>query len=247
VSAAWSKWIGGGLGWAMGGPLGALVGYALGSLLDGRAQEVQQAYGEMPGRGNEPPVGDFGLSLLVLTAAVMKADGKILKSELDFVKEVLKKSFGIEQARRLTLMLREVVAKEFDYRPICRQISENMQHAGRLELLHLLFGIAMADGALSRSEDEILRDIAGRLRISDADFQSIRSLFGHTTEDYYTVLESSPDSSDDELKKAYRRLAAKHHPDKVAALGTEAQKAAQEKFQQLNHAWEEIKKARGMV
>ncbi|MFZ9940219.1 MAG: TerB family tellurite resistance protein [Bacteroidia bacterium] len=246
MGAAWSKWIGGGLGWAMGGPLGALLGYALGSLLDGRSQEVERNYGEMPGRDPDQPVGDFGLSLLVLTAAIMKADGKILKSELDYVKEVLKKSFGLEQARRLTLMLREVVAKDFDHRPVCRQIAENMPHSGRLELLHLLFGIALADGALSQTEDTMLLDLAKRLRISDADYQSIRALFGQTTEDFYTVLECTPDSSDEDLKKAYRRLAAKHHPDKVASLGAEAQKAAQEKFQQLNHAWDQIKKARGL-
>ena len=62
----------------------------------------------------------------------------------------------------------------------------------------------------------------------------------------YKILEISPDASDEEVKKAYRAAAKKHHPDKVSHLGEDVRKAAEEKFAQVNEAYERIKKARGM-
>lgn len=242
----YTKWLAGGLGWVLGGPIGAIVGFMLGSAVDnGRAQ--QQQAGGQPFRRPETTPSDFSVTLLVLTAAVMKADGRVVKAELDYVKDFLKRSFGLQQAKDMTLMLRDIVEKDFDFRPVCRQIAQYMDHAARLELLHLLFGLALADGELSNAELKVLEEMAHLLRISTADYNSTRAMFGHSTEDAYTVLEVEPTATDEELKKAYRRLAAKHHPDKVAHLGEEVQQAAKEKFQQLNQAWEQVKKARGMT
>lgn len=241
----YSKWLGGGLGWVLGGPIGAIVGFALGSALDNK-RGVTTQQGSSYARSRTTP-SDFSVTLLVLTAAVMKADGKIVRAELDFVKDFLKRSFGVAKAREMTLMLRDIVEKDFDFRPVCRQIAQHMDHAGRLELLHLLFGLAMADGELSNAEVQVLQEMAHLLRISDADFKSTRAMFGHSTEDAYTVLEVATDATDNELKKAYRKLAAKHHPDKVAHLGEEVQQAAKEKFQHINQAWEQVKKVRGIV
>jgi DnaJ like chaperone protein len=109
----------------------------------------------------------------------------------------------------------------------------------------LLFGIALADGTMGAAELDCLKELARLLRIPQSDFDSIRAMYGQTTEDAYTVLEVSPSATDEELKKAYRRMATKHHPDKVAHLGPEAQKAANEKFQQLNQAWDQIRRERG--
>jgi len=243
--SSYSKWLGGGLGWVLGGPIGAILGFALGSALDNsRGTAMQEDRGFTQSRTTP---SDFSATLLVMTAAVMKADGKIVKAELDYVKDFLKRSFGLSKAKEMTLMLRDIVEQEFDFRPVCRQIAQYMDHAGRLELLHLLFGLAMADGELSKAEIQVLEEMARLLRISQADFNSIRAMFGNTTEDAYTVLEVSADATDEEVKKAYRKLAAKHHPDKVAHLGEEVQQAAKEKFQHINQAWEQVKKARGMV
>lgn len=188
----------------MGGPIGALIGFAIGSVLDSRSGSVESQFGRGPSdssRTTAEGVGDFGLALLVLTAVVMKADGKVLKSELDYVKDVLKKSFGLEKARQLTLMLREVINKDIDPQGVCRQIADNMNVAGRRELLHLLFGIALADGTMGAAELDCLKELARLLRIPQSDFDSIRAMYGQTTEDAYTVLEVSPSATDEELKK----------------------------------------------
>lgn len=236
----YAKWIGGGLGWVFGGPIGAIVGFMLGNAVDARKSHPQ-------GHGPETTPSDFTVSLLVLTAAIMKADGRVVKAELDFVKDFLKKNFGQQRAQDMTLLLRDIVEKDFDPLPVCKQIAQNMPLAGRLELLHLLFGIAQADGRLEAVELRLLEDMALRMRITPADFSSIQAMFIEQTDGAYTILEIDPDASDEEVKKAYRRMAAKHHPDKVAAMGEEVQQAAKEKFQKINEAYEQIKKQRGLL
>lgn len=236
----YAKWIGGGLGWVFGGPIGAIIGFMLGNAVDARKNHPQ-------GHGPETTPSDFTVSLLVLTAAIMKADGRVVKAELDFVKDFLKKNFGQQRAQDMTLLLRDIVEKDFDPLPVCKQIAQHMPVAGRLELLHLLFGIAQADGRLETVELRLLEKMALNMRITPADFASIQAMFIEQTDGAYTILEIEPDASDDEVKKAYRRMAAKHHPDKVAAMGEEVQQAAKEKFQKINEAYEQIKKQRGML
>ncbi len=237
----YAKWLGGGLGWVLGGPIGAILGFVLGNAVDSRKAANH------PNHGPETTPSDFTATLLVLAAAVMKADGKVVRAELDYVKEFLKRNFGLERAKDMTLMLRDIVEKDFDPLPVCRQIAQHMQHAGRLELLHLLFGIAQADGAVTAVELRLLESMAHALRISPADFNSIKAMFIASTDDAYQILEITPESSDEEVKKAYRRMAAKHHPDKVATLGEDVQRAAKEKFQKVNEAYEKIKGQRGMA
>jgi len=237
----YAKWLGGGLGWVLGGPIGAILGFVLGNAVDSRKAGTSRY------TGPETSPSDFTVTLLVLTAAVMKADGKVVKAELDYVKEFLKRNFGIERAKDMTLMLRDIVEKDFEALPVCRQIAQNMQHAGRLELLHLLFGIAQADGKIEAAEIRLLEEMAHAMRISAADFDSIKAMFIASTDDAYKILEITPAATDEEVKKAYRRMAAKHHPDKVATLGEDVQKAANEKFQKVNEAYEKVKGQRGMA
>lgn len=238
----YAKWLGGGLGWVLGGPIGAIIGFVLGNAVDARSSDGNQPANQGP----ETTPSDFTVSLLVLTAAVMKADGRVVKAELDYVKEFLKRNFGIERAKDMTLMLRDIVEKDFDPIPVCRQIAQHMDHPGRLELLHLLFGIAQADGKIDEGELRLLEQMALSMRIRPVDFTSIKAMFVANTDDAYQILEVQREASDEELKKAYRRMATKYHPDKVAHLGEDVQKAANEKFQKVNEAYEKIKKERGI-
>lgn len=62
----------------------------------------------------------------------------------------------------------------------------------------------------------------------------------------YKILEIEPSATDSEIKKAYRKMAVKYHPDKVAHLGKEIQKTAEEKFKAVSDAYSEIKKKRNI-
>jgi DnaJ like chaperone protein len=240
--AKYAKWIGGGLGWALGGPIGALLGFAFGSMVDGM-QSGKYEY--QPGSRQTMP-GDFNASLLIMAAAVMKADGKVLKSELDFVKRFMVQNFGHAHAEQQILALREILKQNIDVRQVSIQIRQYMEYPSRLQLLHLLFGISLADGHVHPEEIRVIDSIRSYLGIRVNDYESIKAMFVKDTKSAYTILEITPDASDEEVKKAYRKMAVKYHPDKVAHLGEDIQKSAKEKFQKLNSAYEEIKRQRGM-
>jgi len=246
------SWIGGGLGFMLGGgPIGAIIGAALGYAVDemktGAKSQGYQSY-----RGASQPYqshstrGDFNISFLVLIAAVMKADGKVLRSELDYVKENFVRMFGADAARDAIRMLGDLIKQNIPVRDVCMQITRNIDHPSRLQLLHLLFGVSSADGHVDPSELELLQKIAGYFNISDSDFNSIKSMF--VTDVYwpYKVLEIERSASNEEVKKAYRKMALKFHPDKVSHLSEEVVTQANEKFQKVNEAYETIKKERGM-
>ncbi len=239
--SSFGKWIGGGLGWALGGPIGAILGFVFGSMYDSMQQGTYEYKGFTPTQE-----GDFKVSLLVMIGAIMKADGRVMRSELDYVKRFLVSRFGDTEAERLLLLLREILNQDLDIDEISEQIQENMEYPSRLELVHLLFGVASADGGIGQMEANVLRHVCLKMGIRPKDFESLSAMFVKDVNSHYKILEITPDASDEEVKKAYRKMALKYHPDKVTHLGEDIQKAANEKFQTLNNAYNEIKKQRGM-
>lgn len=233
------KWIGAGLGWAFGGPLGAILGFAFGSLID--ATDFQVITGD-----KKSTTGDFAGSLLVLVAAVMKADGKILRSELDYVKKYFVQVFGSESATEALKMLRDILKQTIPVRDVSIQIKQRMDYASRLQLLHFLFGVAAADGQIDAVELNLIEQISYYLGISSKDLGSIKNMFIDTTDSAYKIIGVDRNVTNEELKKAYRQMAIKYHPDKVNYLGEDIRKKAKEKFQKINKAYEQIKKERGI-
>lgn len=234
----YAKWVGGGLGWVFGGPIGAILGVALGSMWDGM-NSGQYAY-----RGTQR--GDFSLSLLVLSAAVMKADQRVLKSELEFVRSFFIRQFGADEGTRLIRMLQEILKQEINVRDVSVQVGQFTDYPVKLQLINYLFGISAADSLYHPAEVEMISVISGYMGVSSADYASIRAMFVKSTDWAYEVLEMQRDATDEEIKKAYREMAKKHHPDKVAHLGEDVRKSATEKFQKISAAYEEIKKQRGI-
>jgi DnaJ like chaperone protein len=234
------KWISGGLGWAIFGPIGGLIGFAVGALVDET---------EFNGRieAGQTTTGDFVVSLLVLVAGVMKADGKIMRSELDYVKAYLRQVFGEEGTREAMKILRDLLKKDIPIDDVAIQISQRVDYSSRLQLLHFLYGIANADGHLDIRELETIQRIAFNMGISAQDMESLKSMFYKDTAAAYKVLEIEQAVTDEEVKKAYRKMALKLHPDKVAYLGEDFRKAAEAKFRKVNEAYETIKKERGIV
>ncbi|CAN5493294.1 hypothetical protein BH10BAC1_BH10BAC1_19280 [soil metagenome] len=214
------KWLGGGLGWALGGPLGGILGFALGSAFDAASVTVQTSNGKTTYSSprTSQHAGDFAASLLVLSAAVMKSDGKTLKSELDYVKRFLSQQFGEQHAQQQILLLKEILKQEIPLQDVCLQIKQYMPHAERLQIIHYLFGISKADGHVHELELQTIQSIANYLGVNAADFNSLKAMYFRDTNSDYLILETTPSASDDEVKKAYRKMAVKCHPDKVASL-----------------------------
>jgi len=241
--AKFAKWLGGSLGFVVGGPIGGLLGFLVGSFFDeagsGSYTTTEAARATTPGA--------FGVSLLVLIAAVMKSDGAVVKSELDYVKQFFVRQFGREASKEALIMLRDLLKQEIPVQDVCFQIKRNMDYSSRLQLLHLLFGVSASDTKIHPSELNLIEKISGYLGISSNDFLSIRNMFIPETDSAYKILEIDPSASNDEVKKAYRTMAMKYHPDKVSHLGEDFRKTADEKFKKVNEAYEKIKKERNIV
>ena len=254
-----AKWIAGYLGWASFGPIGGILGFFLGAAVEGyisgsrKLQGGEGKGGAYSGTGPyqrtyspEEQRNSFLVSLLVLSAAVIKADGKTLQSELDYVKEFVRKNFGEAAVPDAAKMLDRFTRQEINIYSVGQQIARNMNYSQRLQLFHYLVQIALADGDFSKSEKSVLEAIGSTIGLSNSDISSIISMFYKEVNSAYAVLGVSPTASDDEVKSAYRRMAMKNHPDKVATLGPDIQKAAAERFRKIQEAYESIKKERGL-
>ena len=254
-----SKWIGGIVGFMTMGPLGALAGFVLGSMLD-KATDVEPTQ-NMRGEQCSSQYGQrnsFLFSLLVMASYIMKADGKVMHSEMEFVRNFLRNNFGpqaVGEGEQILFNLFEQRKRMDEQNPYAfkntihecgAQIAMNLSYGERLQLLNFLAMIAKSDGNVCMEEIDALKEVARSMRMSDADVDSMLNLGGNSLRQAYKVLEVEPSATDEEVRASYRRLALQHHPDKVATLGEDIRKAAEEKFQKINAAKEMVYKARGM-
>ncbi|MFN8114790.1 MAG: TerB family tellurite resistance protein [Bacteroidia bacterium] len=234
--------------------LAAFLGFLVGSFIDnfavsakvvknGNAEDVFDYYRQHSRAGS----GDFANMLIALSAAVMRADGKVIKAELDYVKSFFSQQFGPNfSVAHLQTLKHYVNGGEIPLEQICNDIKLRTQVEVRIQLLHYLFGIAKADGHVSDIEIQVIQRIANLLGVPQSDFESLKNMFYRDTNSDYKVLGIESTATEEEIKKAYRQMAVRYHPDKVASMGEEYQKGAQEKFQKIQEAYENIKKQRGM-
>ena len=271
-----AKWIGGFLGWVAWGPIGALIGYLLGKAVDtyidgshqlpgGDGWERQSGQGSYRQQSGQDPYNQrrstqsrqgrytadeqrnrFFVSLLVLSSAVIKADGKTHPAELRTVREFIRSNFGEQAAAQAEQILQRLDSQQVNIYSVGDQIAANMNYSQRLQLFQYLVSIATADGDFSASEKSVLEAIASAIRLTSTDAASIIAMYYKEADSAYTVLEISPSATDDEVRSAYRRMAMKYHPDRVATLGPDVQKAAEEKFKKIQEAYATIKRQRGI-
>lgn len=244
--ANFTKWLGAGLGWTFGGPIGGIIGFVLGSYMDGFSEKDILDYQKQTNIKSTSS-GDFEVSLLVLAALVIKSDGKVDKRELEFVRSTFTSMYGQSRANHAFKLFKGIINNNnISTRQVCMQINRNMTHASRLQLLHFLFGVAKADGIVTQVEMDKINSIAGYLNINPHDFNSIKAMFYNEVDGAYKILEIDKKASDTELKKAYRKMVKKYHPDKLRNLGPEHIKGAEDKFRQVQMAYEQIQKERGL-
>lgn len=274
---ALGKWIGSALGWILSGGnvLGAIAGYCIGSLLSDATSTAERENG-FNGNGNtfrndysdtqfnqrpfEEDRNSFLFSMLVLSSYIIKADGKIMHSEMNCVRNFLRNNFGeqaVQQGEDILLKLFEMQKQQGattfkeTIRKSCVEISFHMNIGQRLQLLDYLIIIAKVDGNVSPEEVYALKEVATYLGLSAQDVDSMLNMEASSNQqigldEAYKILGISPNATNDEVKAAYRKMALKHHPDRVSSLGDDIREAAEKKFQEINNAKERIYKARGL-
>ena len=236
------------IGFLSAGPVAAVFGFLIGMYLEYASKQKND---EHSGNGNSNSeyegVSDFSHQLLVLIAATMNADGSAMKSELDLVKRMLVRTYGENKASHLLIILREMLRQPQDVTQVCRHIRARMAYSQRLELLHILFRISRADAEINPSELQLLHLIATQLAITTPDFLSLRAMFVSSPDSDFKILDVKPDAGEDDVKKAYRKMAMRFHPDRLQGLSENEKKAAEEKFIAVQKAYESIKKKKGWV
>ena len=235
---------------------GAIIGFIIGSLIDQMASRSNTANSSGGRQGGfqdafeyyrqQSSRYDIQTMLMALSASVMKADGKVLKIELDFVKRFFAAQFGNRfSSEHLQILKNFLDSEKIPLQEICADIRTRMPSEVRVQLIHYLFSIAKADGDVAPAEMNIIQKIATMLGVSAVEFESVKNMFYRNVDSDYKILGVESSVTDEEIKKAYRKMAISFHPDKVATMGEEYQKGAKEKFQQIQDAYEAIKKRRG--
>lgn len=239
--------VGATIGLISGGVFGAVIGFLIGLYVDYITSESSEDSSQGNNARRRQPEQDegFGMSLLILIAATMNADGVTLKSELEMVKSMLVRTYGEHRAKQMLLVLRELIKQRQDVTMVCRQFRGRMAYSQRLELLHVLFRISRADGEINQKELELLNYIGVHLGISHPDYLALSAMFVSTPDSDYKILDVLPGADETEVKKAYRTMAMRFHPDRLTGLSDAEKNAAQEKFIKVQKAYESIKRKKG--
>lgn len=238
---------------------GVIFGYLIGTAIDrirnqgknngqakrgfGGSRSAEDIYAHYAQRAQQS--NDIPSILMALSAAVMKADDKVLKVELDYVKAFFHQQFGPQFNANHLQILKKYLDADIPLSQICQDTRYRTSVEVRMQIIHYLFGIANSDKNVSNSELTIITNIAMMLGVPQMEFESIKNMFYRNTNSDYKVLGIEDTATDDEVKKAYREMAKKFHPDRVAQMGDEYQKGANEKFQKIQEAYDAIKKNRG--
>lgn len=225
---------------------GAILGFIIGSFIDNMYGRRRFRPTFSAGDSKVSP-GDFELNLLSLASLVIKADGNVSQSELDYVRAYFVQAYGKERANATFRTFNEVIKnREISAERIGLYLQQRTRYEVRLQIIHFLFSIAKADGHVSNAELNMLYEISSYLNIMKRDFESIKAMFFKSVDNSYTILEIEKSATDAEVKKAFRTMAKKYHPDKLQHMDEAYRKGAEEKFRKVQEAYEHIQKERGI-
>ncbi|MDP8917549.1 MAG: TerB family tellurite resistance protein [Pseudomonadota bacterium] len=239
IQSIWGKLGGVGLGLALGGPIGALLGGVAGHMLVDREGALF---------GKPPRDIVFTMGLVALAAKMAKADGVVVDIEIKAFEQIVE--VPDSEHERVERLFRLAMQTSDGFEAYARQLAEEFKEEPALleDVLDGLFHIAKADAAVHEAEYAYLRDVATIFALSDRDFERIAARHVQRADDPYLILKADREMSDDELKRHYRKLVAENHPDREIARGLppEAVKIATERLAAINAAWESIAAERGI-
>lgn len=231
------KWVAAVIGYSFLRLPGAILGFLVGGFFEFLSKNKIQI--RTSSYAINPEI--FQLNLLALSALIIKADGKIEQKELDFVRSFFIGQYGKVRADSIFRTFNTQIKNETQHLDkLTRIFVQQTTYEIRLQILHFLFGIANADGKISVVELEKLSQVASGLRLRLPDFESIKAMFIKNTDNAYKILEVNSNASIDEIKKAYRKMAKKYHPDKLRGQDPAMIKGAEEKFREVQKAYETL-------
>ncbi len=245
------KVIGGTLGFAVGGPLGAIAGAAFGHAFDSGGEGIIEPQQARLSNGEADQV-TFFVAAFSMLARLVHADGAVTRAEMESIEGFMTHELHLSpESQRVAMnIFQAATASPESFRDFAMQFYN--QFRSKPELLELMIDIllrvSVADGSLSRSEENLILQAANVFRFSNAQYGRLKSRYIRSAEKYYAVLGCSSTDSDDQIKSQYRKMVRDYHPDTIAAKGLPEDfiKFANSKFQEIHQAYEMIKQERGM-
>ena len=223
--------------WLLAGPVGGVAAFVVVAIIDSLG---------IKRRNEKKTIGVFSNNLLMLIAAVMKTKMPVTEQKVELVKQFLNRNYGEKLFDEAFMQLNEMlIIQDIPLEDVCTKIRSNLDYSSRFQLLQFLYKLAKIDGAPTEAELLVLNAITGELKINKQTPPRPAVAHNQALIAAYSILGiNSAGSSIIEIKKAYRKLAIKYHPDKFSNLDENQKKNANEKFQKLTRAYEIIKKER---
>ena len=239
----WGKIIGGTTGFALGGPLGAIIGIMIGGSFDRSARKLSSSNQI----SQQQKQNVFALCIIVLSAKIAKADGQVTKEEIYTFKE--KFNIQAEEMSEVSKIFNEAKKSSFGFKNIADQVGNLFSDNKVLleQLLNNLFYIAEADGLTSINELKVLKSISQSFHFNETDFQRIfHSRLNNKESDPYKILGVTREDSDNNIRKKWIELSKEHHPDYLIAKGMPKEfiKEANKELSSINLAYDKIKELR---
>lgn len=243
------KIMGGSVGFMFGGPLGALVGATLGhAFIDDKARSGYAEPGRMTGQEQRQTV--FFTATFAMFAKMAKADGRVCQNEIDAVRSFMRDKMRLDAATQQFAIgvFNEAKGDSTPFEDYARQFAQVFQKDVQLRTMcyEMLFSVALADGVLHPAEEKMLREAPALLGLHGNIFDTVRRQHVSDISHHYATLGLANNADAGEVKKAYRKLVSEYHPDKIVAKGLPEDfiKFAEEKFREINEAYEAITKAK---
>ena len=248
------KMVGGTIGFALGGPIGAVAGAVFGHTFD----KKEAAYLADPGikmhqrlSTDEETQLTFFVAAFSMLAKIAKADGRVSQQEIASIESFMINDLHLDQESRNTAIniFRHALNSSESFDAFALQFYRVFSPQPRvIELMmDVLLRVSAADGSISPSEEKLLQSAAGIFNFSDADYARLKSKYVKSVNRYYAVLKCDDNCSNEEVKAQYRKLVSEYHPDKIASKGLPEEfiKFANDKFVEIQEAYDSIRKERG--
>jgi len=245
------KIVGGTIGFVIAGPLGAIAGAAIGHALDMDSQHLQTAQRARLS-SNEEAQFTFFVATFSMLAKLAKVDGRVTREEIDTVEKFMIYDLSLDPISRrvATNIFHAAVESPDNFRDFASQFYIQFQAQPQMLdlMIDILLRVSIADGTLSPSEEELIHVAVRLFNFSDEKYMTLKSRYVKDVQKYYAILGCDINDSNEQIKKQYRKLVSDYHPDKIASKGLpdEFTKFANDKFREIQEAYEVIKKERGI-
>ena len=245
------KVLGGAIGFAMGGPLGAVAGAVFGHAYDSSKQTPRLGYSDRVSTAEQSQI-TFFVAAFSMLAKLTKSDGTISDEEVRSIENFMARDLHLSPSDRKIAVdiFHTAVASPETFESFAAQFYNAFHDQPQmLEFMtDILLRVSLSDGQLTPGEEQMIDSAVRIFHISPARFEELKARYVSKTEKYYAILGASRTDSIEEIKKKYRRLVSEYHPDKIASKGLPEEfiRFANDKFREIQEAYDAIKKEKGV-